>query len=274
MDERPRARRKIRPMRESGRTRLLVRMGFGVALALVVAAGVVMYRAATHRSTTQQLSPQDMALFDSLLVVAYDHIERGTTLLAIGAPAPALQDFAAGINALKTSRLRTHPYIVPRIEALEASVAAIYRERRIAVPPAYSAAKETNATKGLVARSLRAALTVEEFARRFADVQRQFQSRFGTSLTVTGADHAEHLSLYGRGGALDLRSRTLTPPQTAFVVSACRAAGIRVKDFSQDSVLQRQIRSAIRAGLADRAGTGLHLHIDRFANRRDAYTVQ
>ena len=47
-----------------------------------------------------------------------------------------------------------------------------------------------------------------------------------------------------------------------------------MKDFSQDSVLARQIQAAIRAGLADRAGTGVHLHIDRFANRRDAFTVQ
>jgi hypothetical protein len=46
-----------------------------------------------------------------------------------------------------------------------------------------------------------------------------------------------------------------------------------VKDFSADSVLQRQINSAIKAGLADRAGTGLHLHVDRFANRRDAFTI-
>ena len=65
----------------------------------------------------------------------------------------------------------------------------------------------------------------------------------------------------------------MTPEELAFVVSECRSRGIRVKDFSQDSVLQRQIAAATKAGLLDRAGTGLHLHIDRFANRRDSWTV-
>jgi hypothetical protein len=57
------------------------------------------------------------------------------------------------------------------------------------------------------------------------------------------------------------------------VVDACRQRGIRVKDFSQDSILQLQVAAAKRAGLLDRAGTGLHLHIDRFAGRRDRWTV-
>ena len=65
----------------------------------------------------------------------------------------------------------------------------------------------------------------------------------------------------------------MSPEQVSFVVVECRARGIRVKDFSQDSILQRQIAAATRAGLLDRAGTGLHLHIDRFANRRDHWTV-
>jgi hypothetical protein len=56
-------------------------------------------------------------------------------------------------------------------------------------------------------------------------------------------------------------------------VANCRAAGIRVKDFSTDSVLQAQIQSAIKAGLADRAGTGVHLHVDRFADRHDRWTT-
>ena len=266
----PLKKKKNRPMRGSSKYSLPIRIAFGLALILVVASVAVMYRAATHTTAAPQLSSEDTALFDSLLVVAYDHIERGTTLLEIGAPQPALQDFAAGINALKTSRLREHPYIVPRIEALEASVAAIYREKHIAVPTVYSSAKET---VGLVSRSLRESLTPAEFATRFSDVEQQFLSKFGQSVTVTGTDHAEHVSLYGRGSAIDIRSRNLTGAQTAFLVGACRNAGIRVKDFSQDSVLQRQIQSAMRAGLADRAGTGLHIHIDRFADRRDAYTV-
>jgi hypothetical protein len=264
-------RKRPQRMRASNRYPPLVRLSIGVAALLVVASLALLYRAATHRSAAEQLSSEDAALFDSLLVVAYDHIERGSTLLEIGASAPALQDFAAGVNTLKTSRLRDHPYIRPRIEALEASVAAIYREKRIEVPLAY---RNANRPVELVSRSLRAALSTSEFAARFADVRRQFQQRFRDTLIITGTDHAEHVSLYGRGGAMDIRARTLSADQTRFVVGACRAVGIRVKDFSQDSVLQRQIQSAIRAGLPDRAGTGVHLHIDRFANRRDAFTVQ
>ena len=126
----------------------------------------------------------------------------------------------------------------------------------------------------MFARSLRAALSTTEFADRFDGVRQSFLTRFGAPLVITGADHAEHVSLYGKGGALDIRARGLTTEQVQFVVGQCRTAGIRVKDFSQDSVLARQIQAAIRAGLADRAGTGVHLHIDRFANRRDAFTVQ
>ena len=47
-----------------------------------------------------------------------------------------------------------------------------------------------------------------------------------------------------------------------------------MKDFSVDAVLQRQIESARRAGHFDRMGTGLHMHVDRFANRYDRWTVE
>jgi hypothetical protein len=116
-------------------------------------------------------------------------------------------------------------------------------------------------------------LSVQEFAAGFAAVRAAFAERYRANLIVTGSDHPEHLSLYGPGGALDLRSSTLQPDQVQFVVDAARTQGIRVKDFSQDSVLRVQIAAAIKAGVSNRAGTGLHLHIDRFANRRDRFTV-
>jgi hypothetical protein len=67
--------------------------------------------------------------------------------------------------------------------------------------------------------------------------------------------------------------RNLTQVQITFLITGFGSQGIRVKDFSKDAILQRQIRAAIARGLADRAGTGLHLHIDRFRDRRDPYTV-
>ena len=206
---------------------------------------------------------------DSLLVVAYDHVERGNTLLELGLGDVAAEEFARGVNTLALSSYRNHPAVKPRIEALEASVAAIYRNRQLAVPPKYASARATLAPDKL----RQASLSADQFAAAFAQVSTAFESRFGSAIAVTGRDHAEHLTLYGPGGALDLRSRTMSPEQVQFVVTECRTRGIRVKDFSQDSILQRQIAAATRAGLLDRAGTGLHLHIDRFANRRDHWTV-
>ena len=246
-----------------------------IAAVLIVGAVVVIVRGLTRSEDAAQLSPAEIVVFDSVLAVAYEHVERGTALLEIGARPQALQEFAAGVNALKTSSLRAHPYVVPRIDALESSVAAIYREKQVAVPVEYArAAARTPTPSAVFSRSLHAALSTAEFVQRFDSVRQAFSARFRTSLTITGADHAEHVSLYGRGGALDIRTRNLSAEQIQFVIGQCRAAGIRVKDFSQDSVLKRQIQSAIRAGLADRAGTGVHLHVDRFANRRDAFTVQ
>ena len=270
--ERPKRRK---PRRMTARLPRPFLIAAGIAAVLVVAASIIIVRGLTRSGDASQLSVDETVMFDSLLAVAYEHVERGTALLEIGARPAALQEFAAGVNTLKASSLRSHPYVIPRIEALEASVAAIYREKRVDVPAEYArAAARTPAPASVFARSLRAALSTSEFADRFNAVQRSFVTRFRAPLVITGADHAEHVSLYGKGGALDIRTRGLTTEQVQFVVGQCRTAGIRVKDFSQDSVLARQIQAAIRAGLADRAGTAVHLHVDRFANRTDAFTVQ
>ena len=221
-------------------------------------------------STQAPLTREQATQFDSLLTVAYDHLERGQVLVEFGANASALDEFASGIAAITTSSLRNVPYVQQRVEALRASVADIYRARNLSVPGTYAAAKRT---VSLATSGLHAALSVPQFAAAFAALQAVFVARYSAKLVVTGSDHPEHRSLYGPGGALDLRSSTLKPDQVRFVVDEARTRGIRVKDFSQDAILRAQIAAAIKAGLADRAGTGLHLHIDRFANRRDRYTV-
>ncbi len=222
------------------------------------------------RGPQAPLTREQASQFDSLLTVAYDHIERGQVLVEYGANTSALDEFATGIAAITASSLRNVPYVQQRVEALRASVADIYRTRNLSVPGTYAAAKRT---VSLATSGLRAALSVPQFATAFAALQAAFVARYNAKLVVTGSDHPEHRSLYGPGGALDLRSSTLKPDQVQFVVNEARARGIRVKDFSQDAILRAQIAAAIKAGLADRAGTGLHLHIDRFANRRDRYTV-
>ncbi|MEQ1692036.1 MAG: FHA domain-containing protein [Gemmatimonas sp.] len=245
----------------------------GIVTTACVLASVAVYAVWYGQRATPDmetmLSDRQAVQFDSLLVAAYDHLERGNSLLELGIQDDAAQEFARGINTLALSDLRNHPQVKPRIQALESSVAAMYRERRIAVPDAYVGARSP-----IAADKIRAAvLSREQFAHAFDLVSGAFRLRFGEAIVVVGRDHAEHLTLYGEGGALDLRSMTMSLTQVAFVIAQCRSYGIRVKDFSQDSILRRQVAAAIRAGLPERAGTGLHLHIDRFADRRDRWTI-
>ena len=251
-----------------GRT-IAVWFGVLAVVALLIVAGVVVYSGATRESQVTPLSDTDAALFDSLLLVSYDHMERGSTLLDLGLSDQALQEFARSTNVVETSRLRDNPWVKPRIASLEATIGEIYRTRRINVPAQYRNAKATVST----ASSLKAQLSAADFSTRFLAMQTQFSSQFHRQVVVTGRDHPEHLSLYGRGGAIDMRVNDMSREQVQWIVANCRSAGIRVKDFSTDSVLQAQIQSAIKAGLADRAGTGVHLHVDRFADRHDRYTV-
>ncbi|MDQ2930671.1 MAG: hypothetical protein M3Y05_07650 [Gemmatimonadota bacterium] len=240
-----------------------------VVVALLVVAGVSVYRGATDESQVTPLSDNDATLFDSLLLVSYDHMERGSTLLDLGLNDQALQEFARSTNVIETSRLRDNPWVKPRIASLEATIGEIYRTRSQNVPAQYRNAKATVST----ASSLKAQLSAADFATRFGSMETRFASQFHRQVVVTGRDHPEHLSLYGRGGAIDMRVNDLSRDQVQWIVANCRAAGIRVKDFSTDSVLQAQIQSAIKAGLSDRAGTGVHLHVDRFADRHDKFTV-
>jgi hypothetical protein len=263
-------RRRRKSRRSSGRGRSIVVWGAVLGIvALLVVAGIVVYSGATHESQVTPLSDTDAALFDSLLLQSYDHMERGSTLLDMGLSDQALQEFARSTNVVETSRLRDNPWVKPRIDALEATIAEIYRTRRINVPAQYRNARATVST----AAALKAQLSVSDFATRFGVLQQRFASEFHRPVVVTGRDHPEHLSLYGKGGAVDVRVSDLSREQVQWLVASCRSAGIRVKDFSTDSVLQAQIQSAIRAGLADRAGTGVHLHVDRFADRHDKWTT-
>jgi hypothetical protein len=242
----------------------------GLALVLVVT-GIVVWRVGPQRAETALavLSDAQAARFDSLLVVAYDHLERGNSLLELGITNEAASEFARGINTLALSDLRNHPQVKPRIMALESSVASIYRARQLTVPDAYAGARTA-----ISADKMRTAvLSTQQFAHAFELVSSGYRLRFRQTIVVVGRDHPEHLALYGPGGALDLRSMFMSPEQIAWVITQCRSYGIRVKDFSQDSILRLQVQAAIRAGLAERAGTGLHLHIDRFADRRDRWTI-
>lgn len=267
----PRARGKAKRVR-SFRIRG-THVAIALSLLLLAGAGTVFVLALRRPPAVQPLSEADAREYDRLVALSYEHMERGATLLDLGIPDEALREFARAVRVLETSRLRENAWIRPQIATLERTIAAIYREKRVAVPAGYRDAPRAAAAPP-PRPALGSSLSAPEFARRFEAVQGRFQARFGRRIVVTGRDHAEHLSLYGTGGAMDLRVRDLSREQIEFAVQALRAEGIRVKDFSTDAVLQAQVASARRAGLADRAGTGLHLHIDRFVSRRDRWTVQ
>jgi FHA domain len=238
-------------------------------LCVAGAAGVLWYGFVRAPKTVGALDDRQSAELDALLVLAYDHVERGGTLLELGLGDGALDEFARAVNTLELSDLRNHPQVKPRIEALEASVAAIYRERSLAVPSNYA-----NATSPLTPDQLKtASLSVDQFAANFALMSAAFDAKFGHEIVVSGRDHAEHVILYGKGGAMDLSIKNMNPVEVRFVIDQSHARHIRVKDFSQDTILRRQVANAIKAGLLFEAGTGLHLHIDRFANRRDRWTT-
>ena len=102
------------------------------AMCFVALAGVaVWYVRQPASSTTGVLSDAQAIRFDSLLTAAYDHLERGNSLLKLNIQSEAALEFARGINTLGLSDLRNHPQVKPRILALESSVAAIHRERQV-----------------------------------------------------------------------------------------------------------------------------------------------
>ena len=255
----------------SGRRMLWSAIGIAAVAGVLVVAIIVTRKIRTEAKPLvvqeQPLAEADAILFDNLLLQSYDHLERGAALLDAGARPLALAEFARAVNVMESSRLRSNPWLRPRIEALQSQVAAMYRTRNMAVPGSYAASRSTVA--------LRPTSTVSPGAFKVAidQIGQGFVSQWSRSLTITGRDHAEHLALYGVSGAVDVRSKDLTAAQVQWLIGRCRQAGLRVKDFSADSVLRDQIARATAAGLADRAGTGLHLHVDRFAGRADRYTV-
>ena len=252
---------------------LLVPASILFALALIGTFSWVAWRTVKSRpvDTAPLLTEADGILFDSLFTVTLDHIERGNVLLENGASQAALGEFGAGLATLSTSSLRKNSYVIERLEELRTSIGDVYRSRRVTVPQSFVARRGSKPLRG---QGLSSALSVEDFASALTAITSQFSSQFGKSIIITGRDHAEHVSLYGEGGAVDVRVRDLRPDEVSFLVNTAKQAGIRVKDFSRDDVLRAQIAAAMKAGLADRASTGLHLHLDRFVDRMDRWTVR
>ena len=244
---------------------LVVALGFG---------GVVLYRI-INSGPPDQAGPPPLTeiegrMFDSLMVDATQHIERGSTLLDLGLPDDASREFAGAITLFDASPIARNEWVSQRVAVLAKTVADIYRSNRLAVPGSIRAGRTRLAD---LSRSLSSNISVGQFATAVRDVQNVFQTQFRREFVITGRDHPEHVSLYGAGGAMDVRVKDLTADQIRFLVDGFARSGIRVKDFSRDAILQAQIKAALARGWTDRAGTGLHLHIDRFRDRRDKWTV-
>lgn len=107
-------------------------------------------------------------------------------------------------------------------------------------------------------------LAIETFQQKFAELHRLFREKFKREFVITGADHGEHNRLYGRGGAVDVRSRDLTYEHIQFIISAGNRLGLRVRDFTTYEKVQAHNRRVYALGRPlDTLASGLHLHIDR-----------
>ncbi|MEO8453044.1 MAG: FHA domain-containing protein [Gemmatimonadota bacterium] len=258
------------------------RAGFPVWAYLVIGmlvvgigyAGVILYQAARNATQVVQGPPQltdvEGRVYDSLMVEAGRYIERGSTLLELGLNTEALQEFGKAVSVFDGTFLATNELVKPSIEGLFATVTKIYKENKSAIPAGLRNARGKVAD---LSTALAARLQPDQFLTAVETVQTAFAAKFTRRFEITGADHAEHVALYGKSGARDIRVRDLKPDQIGFLIDSFSARGVRVKDFSKDAILQAQIQAALARGWKDRAGTGLHLHVDRFRDRRDAWTV-
>lgn len=110
-------------------------------------------------------------------------------------------------------------------------------------------------------------LAIEAFQQRFAELHRRFREKYKREFVITGADHGEHNRLYGRGGAIDVRSRDLSREQIQFIISTGQSLGLKVRDFTTWDRVEAHNRRVYSLGRPlDTLASGLHLHIDRMGN--------
>jgi len=196
-------------------------------------------------------------------------IERGATLLDLGQPKAAQQQFVVATSLIDESDLRLSPWARARDQALEVAAADVYRSRRLEVPVIFANAVRNNA---LPARMLPQGMTTQEFARRLDMVLHQFASQTQRDVHVLGRDTPLHVALFGAGSAADLQVSDLTESQRRDLMTACRAQGLRVRDFSADSLAgpareDNDEKDSDSTAVAPPATTGGgHLHVDRYAS--------
>jgi hypothetical protein len=221
--------------------------------------------------TTAQVHQNVAVSPDVILSVARQHIQKGEECLSAGDGECARREFdsaldeflESGIDLRSNQRLlagwREMIEKINRYETAPRSVNGkqLWRSQEFEGRPVQERAAE-------IASDLDGPPDVDTFQRRFSELRKRFQEKYGRDLTLTGADHAEHRRLYGSGSAYDIRVRDLTREQVGFIIAAGSRLGLRIKDFSTwESVAAHNARTLLLGRPLDTLATGVHLHIDR-----------
>lgn len=209
---------------------------------------------------------------EAVLARAYAFMQKGEAAFAAGDMDMARREFDRAIDTILESGLdiraneslqRGWREIIEKINGYQLDA---FREARAWKTQEFEGRPiededETEGTGGIVGQG---PLTIETFRVKLADLQSRFEKKFKREFFITGADHGEHNRLYGRGGAIDVRSRDLTYEQVQFIISTGRSLGLRVRDFTTWEKVESHNRRVYALGRPlDTLASGLHLHIDR-----------
>jgi len=206
---------------------------------------------------------------EAILARAQALLKKGEAAFAAGDMDSARREFDRAIDALLESGLDIRSSAALQlgwreiIEKINGYQVNAFREARAWKMQEFEGKPEEDtddATSGIVAEG---PLTIETFQTKFAELHRRFREKFKRDFVITGADHGEHNRLYGRGGAIDVRSRDLTYEQVQFIISVGQSLGLRVRDFTTwERVRDHNQRVYALGRPLDTLASGLHLHID------------
>jgi hypothetical protein len=120
----------------------------------------------------------------------------------------------------------------------------------------------------LIGSGAQSAITVEldelsrqDFGDRVGQLMQGFQNRFGKSLTITGTDTADHIRLYGRGLAADIRTHGLGREHLDWLGDQTKELGLSGRDYSW---LTGPVTTSTGVRL-----TGPHFHVDYGGDESD-----
>lgn len=234
---------------------------------------VAVFCANTEAIRAQSTTPNTNEV-EAVLARAQSFLRKGEAAFTSGDMDAARREFDRAIDAILESGLDVRASqalqlgwreIIEKINVYQ--VNAIRESRAWKIQDFEGRPEEddpANATGGIVAEG---PLSIETFQQKFAELHRRFREKFNRQFVITGADHGEHNRLYGRGGAVDIRSRDLTYEHIQFIISTGQTLGLRVRDFTTYERVQAHNRRVYALGRPlDTLASGLHLHVDRMGS--------